>query len=58
MSEPKNELTEAVETLGLTKYKRHLFLCADQTEAKCCPKEAGLVAWEYLKKRLKELKLA
>jgi (2Fe-2S) ferredoxin len=32
-------------------------LCADQTDPKCAPKEKGLESWEYLKKRLKELKL-
>ncbi|MEW6304539.1 MAG: (2Fe-2S) ferredoxin domain-containing protein [Verrucomicrobiota bacterium] len=52
-----NELAEAIESLGLEKFKRHIFLCADQTEPECCAKEAGLRSWEYLKKRLKELKL-
>jgi (2Fe-2S) ferredoxin len=52
-----DELAKAVESLGLEKYKRHIFLCADQTEPKCCAKEAGLEAWEFLKKRLKELNL-
>ena len=44
--------------LGLEKYRRHIFLCADQTEPHCAPKEKGLESWEYLKRRLKELKLA
>src|SRR5665213_2301736 len=52
------ELQKAADSLGLTEFKRHIFLCADQTEAKCCDKAAGLASWEYLKKRLKELKLA
>jgi (2Fe-2S) ferredoxin len=52
------ELTAAVETLGLEKYRRHIFLCADPTEPKCAPKEKGLESWEFLKRRLKELKLA
>jgi (2Fe-2S) ferredoxin len=51
------DLQKAVQALGLEKYQRHIFLCADQTEAKCCGKEAGLEAWAYLKRRLKELKL-
>lgn len=51
------ELQQAAATFGLTDYKRHIFLCADQTEAKCCAKEQGLESWEYLKKRLKELNL-
>lgn len=51
------ELQKAAESLGLTKYQRHIFLCADQTEPKCAPREKGLESWEYLKKRLKELNL-
>ena len=43
--------------LGLEHYSRHIFLCADQTEARCCAKEEGLKSWEFLKQRLKELKL-
>lgn len=35
--------------------RRHIFLCADQTKPKCCSREAGIEAWEYLKKRLAEL---
>ena len=50
-------LDNATRTLGLTKYERHILLCADQTEAKCCDKEAGLESWDYLKTRLKELGL-
>jgi (2Fe-2S) ferredoxin len=51
-------LQKAAETLGLSQYARHIFLCADQTEAKCCAKEAGLESWDFLKRRLKELNLA
>jgi len=50
-------LQSAAESLGLSRYVRHIFLCADQTEPKCCAKEAGLESWEFLKQRLKELKL-
>jgi (2Fe-2S) ferredoxin len=52
------ELDSARQSLGLEKYKRHIFLCADQTEPKCCSKEIGLESWEYLKRRLKDLGLA
>ena len=51
-------LQEAVATLGLEKYTRHILLCADQTDAQCAPREQTLAAWEFLKKRLKELNLA
>ena len=53
-----NELNELVGSLGIEKFHRHIFLCADQTEAKCAPKEKGIESWEFLKRRLKELKLA
>ncbi|MBI4142745.1 (2Fe-2S) ferredoxin domain-containing protein [Candidatus Uhrbacteria bacterium] len=43
---------------GATVARRHIFLCCDQTEPKCCAKERGLVAWEYLKRRLHELGLS
>ena len=51
------ELAKAVESLGLEKYRRHIFLCADQGEPKCAPREKTLKSWEFLKERLKELKL-
>lgn len=51
------ELAKAVNDLGLDKYKRHILLCADQTEPKCAAREVTLEAWEFLKQRLKELKL-
>ena len=51
------DLQNAIEPLGLQSFRRHIFLCADQTEPKCCAKEAGLESWEFLKRRLKELKL-
>jgi (2Fe-2S) ferredoxin len=53
----RNELAAEAKSLGLGHYRRHIFLCADQTEAKCCAKEQGLASWDFLKQRLKELKL-
>ena len=52
-----NELEKAATTLGLKQYRRHIFLCADQTEPKCAPEAEGIESWEYLKRRLKELNL-
>ena len=52
------ELAKCVESLGLEKYRRHIFLCADQTDPQCAPREVTLKSWEFLKTRLKELKLA
>jgi len=44
--------------IGVANARRHIFLCADQTTPKCCEKERGIAAWDYLKKRLKELGLS
>ena len=44
--------------IGVPVARRHIFLCCDQTDAKCCDKERGLAAWTFLKRRLKELKLS
>ena len=52
-----DELANVVAALGLEKYSRHIFLCADQTEPQCAPREQTLVSWEFLKRRLKELNL-
>src|SRR3954471_7804032 len=50
-------LSKAVNTLGLEKYRRHIFLCADQTEPQCAPREQTLISCDYLKQQLKELNL-
>ena len=51
------ELQSAAESLGLEKFKRHIFLCVDADEPKCCPREQTIAAWDFLKARLKELNL-
>ncbi|MBI1337722.1 MAG: (2Fe-2S) ferredoxin domain-containing protein [Phycisphaera sp.] len=38
--------------------QRHILLCCDQTIAECCDKQRSIVAWNYLKSRLKELGLS
>ena len=45
-------------SIGVPQATRHIFLCCDQTTPKCCDKARGLVAWDYLKRRLKELGLS
>jgi (2Fe-2S) ferredoxin len=55
--DPSNLLQRRTAALGLHAIARHLFLCADQTHALCCDKAVGLESWNYLKARLKELKL-
>ena len=51
------DLAKIAQSLGLAGIRRHIFLCCDQAKPKCCPREAGLESWDYLKKRIKELRL-
>ncbi len=48
-------LEQIARGLQIHTIRRHIFLCADQTKPKCCARDAGIEAWEYLKKRLAEL---
>jgi (2Fe-2S) ferredoxin len=45
-------------SLGLDRTRRHIFLCCTPTKPNCCDRERGLVAWKYLKARLRELGLS
>jgi (2Fe-2S) ferredoxin len=64
MTEPKsgNEARESqrrvAESMGAAVARRHIFLCCDQTKPKCSERERSLAAWDYLKRRLKELGLS
>lgn len=53
----RQQLTTRAANLSIPQIERHLFLCADQTKPLCCQKEVGLQAWDYLKRRIKELDL-
>lgn len=53
----EEHLRRTLAKLGVDVIRRHIFLCADQTEPKCSRKEASLESWSYLKTRLKELGL-
>lgn len=57
MSTPSLPVQTLVDALGIPVIRRHIFLCSDQSKPKCCSQEAGLLAWEYLKRRLEELNL-
>lgn len=50
-------LARKVDELKIHNVKRHIFLCADQTDPKCSKKDASLESWSYLKNRLNELGL-
>jgi len=45
-------------TIGVPVARRHIFLCCYQEKPKCCDWERSVVAWNFLKLRLKELKLS
>jgi (2Fe-2S) ferredoxin len=52
-----DELKRILDGLGIDQIQRHIFLCCDQTNPKCCDKERGLESWSFLKERLLELGL-
>ncbi|WP_299195807.1 (2Fe-2S) ferredoxin domain-containing protein [uncultured Erythrobacter sp.] len=43
---------------GDTQVERHIYLCALSEKQKCCAREEGEAAWQFLKDRLKEHGLA
>jgi (2Fe-2S) ferredoxin len=50
-------LVQLAAGLSIPEVRRHIFLCSDQTKPKCCDRETGIAAWDYLKRRLAELGL-
>jgi (2Fe-2S) ferredoxin len=61
MTPPSLDLTlarAAAERVGIAAARRHILLCCDQSKPKCCERDRSLVAWEYLKTRLRELGLS
>lgn len=52
-----DDLQAIVAKRAIPSITRHVFLCCDQTNPKCCSKEAGLASWAHLKTRLDELGL-
>ncbi|MBI4912164.1 MAG: (2Fe-2S) ferredoxin domain-containing protein [Acidobacteria bacterium] len=51
-------LVSRAESLGIGRLRRHIFLCCDQANPKCCDRATGLASWEFLKGRLAELGLS
>jgi (2Fe-2S) ferredoxin len=59
MSDPAlQKLKDVAASIGVPAAKRHIFLCADQTTPKCSDRDRSIAAWDFLKKRLKELGLS
>jgi (2Fe-2S) ferredoxin len=57
MMPDREHLAQVAAGLNIPTIERHIFLCADQAKPKCCDREAGIEAWDYLKRRLAELGL-
>jgi len=55
MNEPNLNLSEVAAKLKIGSFHRHVFLCIGDA---CCTSEAGLAAWEALKKELKDRNLS
>jgi (2Fe-2S) ferredoxin len=51
------DLAKRAQNLSIPHIQKHIFLCADQTKPLCCQKELSIEAWDYLKRRIKELDL-
>ena len=50
-------LVQLADNLQIGKIRRHIFLCADQTKPQCSTREESCASWDYLKRRLTELRL-
>jgi (2Fe-2S) ferredoxin len=53
-----SKIAQVAENLGLNLTQRHIFLCVKSTPQSCCDSALALQSWEYLKSKLKELKLS
>ncbi|MFO7300540.1 MAG: hypothetical protein DIU67_010175 [Actinomycetes bacterium] len=53
--DPQQRLNDIAEALSIPRARRHIFLCADQSNPKCAPREETHEVWVHLKARLKEL---
>lgn len=47
----------ALAKIGGERVERHIFLCALSEKQACCSRDQGKIAWDYLKRRLRELGL-
>ena len=53
-----DRLQSIANALSVPGVQRHIFLCAEQSNPKCCTYQESAVVWKHLKARLKELGLA
>lgn len=57
MNDEQSALDKVAKTLRLGQHQRHIFLCVDPEKPKCCERGEGKASWDYLKRRLRELRL-
>jgi (2Fe-2S) ferredoxin len=55
---PMEAARQTAQKIGVSGARRHIFLCCDQSEPKCCDRELSLESWSFLKRRLRELGLS
>ena len=49
------KLKKAAEKLHIGHIRRHIFLCVNPENSKCCQIDSAINSWNYLKKRIDEL---
>lgn len=54
----RERLENIAEALSIPRVRRHIILCADQTNPKCASREETNSLWAHLKNRLKEMDAA
>jgi (2Fe-2S) ferredoxin len=57
-SEDVRPLQAKAAAVGIPVARRHVFLCCESSNPKCCELARSAAAWEYLKRRLTELGLS
>ena len=57
-SKSTRKAEKALAKTGGASAERQIFLCAISEKQKCCSHKEGEAAWKFLKKRMKQLKLA
>ena len=51
-----NNMEAIIEKLKIAEAEKHIFLCCDQKKPKCCDLKTGLESWDFLKKKLMQIK--
>lgn len=57
-NEGRQKARDVAQKIGLSVAQRHVFLCCETNNPKCCSADAMTASWDFLKSRLKELGLS